>query len=656
MTTDIAPSPNAGNRRGARKVTVLISRIEQDCRQNIDQLIKDGRLAAESWDVDWANPCWDVRKVFAHTKRSHRSDRRSMNLWFTERASKPRAPGAPFEATFGEIMRSLVVLRHQAGSQSFGDQQQVIVAGQFIYRQIQGRGHDVMAMTPGDLDRACQDISATLSPATAYKLHRFVEEIAATIDRNRLCPLRLNFRYAGKRRPSSVNGFGNERLDDPDHGKYTSSKMASDDVMRALGHLYQTIPADCPSDRLLINVVVIAVCTGRRIGEILTLPIQHVKMDSDGYAYLHYYKEKRSQGCQTIVKEKLYLIPQTVDLVRAAIDEVLKLTKKARAAARRIAANDGPDTSGWPTSEYLSACDVRASIGLSSESSARAWLNQRRVPVAKTLGRTGLYRFDDVIDGMRKDLFCGPAVHVTPPAKDLPLHELLFIAFRQSFHRGKATFRYAVWPVNVRHISDFLGAHGSGAFKRYFFGEAQEDYRINTHAFRHYLNTLLTRGGMSDALQTEWFGRKNPADTKAYQHLSEAERTASVREFTAGRFTGEAMPLKPSSHAEESRVAHSVAVLDVGPGWCQHDWRSDPCPRHLEAQVDPESLIWVGTDTHSRYFELERMRSVTQSVIDLATQRLARGTPNADAWIAHLRVRLGMIVEALGKLGANAEG
>lgn len=656
MTTDITPSANTGNQRYSRKVTVLISRIEQDCRQNIDQLIKDGRLAAEAWGVDWASPCWDVRKVFAHTKRSHRSERHAMNLWFTERASKPKTPGAPFETTFGEIVRSLVVLRHQAGNQGFVDQQQVIIASQFIYHQLEGRGHDVMAMTPGDLDRACLSISATQSASTAYKLHRFVEEIAATIDRNRLCPLRLNFRYAGKKRPSSVNGLGGERLDDPDLGKYTSSKMVSEDVMRALGHLYQTIPDDCPSDRLLINVVVIAACTGRRIGEILTLPAQHVKRDSEGYAYLHYYKEKRSQGCQTIVKEKLYLIPQTVHLVESAIDEVFNLTKETRAAARRIAANDGPDTSGWPTSEYLSTCDVRTSVGLSSESSARAWLRHRGVPVEKMLGYKNLYKYDDVLDGMRKDLYEGPAVHVTPPAKDLPLHELLFIAFWQAFHSDKATLRYAVWPINVRHISDFLGARGSGAFKRYFSGEAQAGYRINTHAFRHYLNTLLTRGGMSDTLQTEWFGRKNPADTKAYQHLSEAERTAAVREFTAGRFTGEAMPLKPSSHAEENRVAQNVAVLDVGPGWCQHDWRSDPCPRHLEAQVDPASLAWVGGDAHSRRIELERMRSITQSVLDLATQQLTHGTPNADVWIDHLRIRLDMIVEALGKQGASGEG
>ncbi len=36
-----------------RKVTVLASRIEEDCRQNIQTLIRDGKKIAKEWGVDW---------------------------------------------------------------------------------------------------------------------------------------------------------------------------------------------------------------------------------------------------------------------------------------------------------------------------------------------------------------------------------------------------------------------------------------------------------------------------------------------------------------------------------------------------------------------------------------------------------------------------
>lgn len=49
-------------------------------------------------------------------------------------------------------------------------------------------------------------------------------------------------------------------------------------------------------------------------------------------------------------------------------------------------------------------------------------------------------------------------------------------------------------------------------------GFASESIQVNftSHHFRHTLNALLDEGGLSDLLQTEWFGRKCSAECKDY--------------------------------------------------------------------------------------------------------------------------------------------
>ncbi len=640
-------------RKTQRKVTVLISKIEEDCRQNIQNLIKDGRQAALTWNIEWESPTWDVQKVFAHTVRSHRSERTTMNFWFTERGERPKVPGKPFEKTFGEIVRSLLVLRHQVGNQCFVDQQQIIIASQFISQQLAGRNHDLTKLTSGDLEYACDQIATSQAKSTAYKLQRFVEEIGATIDRNRLCPRLLNFRYSKKKRPETVSGIDYVRLDDPDLAKGASAKLLPEMVLKALGHLYQSIPETETSDRLRINAAVIAACTGRRIGEILTLPKQNVSYDRNGYAYILYYKEKRSQGCQTINLDKLYLIPQTVPLIDAVIEESIKLTSECRAIAKHIEESGGANTTGLLEGQYLEARDLGSFLGITN-ASAKQWFKFRNVPPYGQERRSYVYNRSAIVAAMQNEIYHGPAVHVTPPGKNLELEDVLFIGFKNAFHARKASLKYAVWPVNVRHMGDFLGARGCGAFKRYFSGENESNFRINSHRFRHTLNTILQRGGMSDALQTEWFARKNPSDSKAYQHMTPAEKAYAAHISTAKRFNAQPSPPEAVPRGEATTFAQNMVVLDLGLGLCRHDWRNRPCGRYEEMSLAPESLVWEAPEFSTRLPELERIQHFIETMLHNALHRADIGMTEAIQWADVFRKKLSEIQLIIASLKSES--
>ena len=81
----------------------------------------------------------------------------------------------------------------------------------------------------------------------------------------------------------------------------------------------------------------------------------------------------------------------------------------------------------------------------------------------------------------------------------------------------------------LRYLDDLVSKYASSSINSNF----------TSHHFRHTLNTLLDEGGLSDLLQTEWFGRKNPRDTKAYQHTSREKRALMLQEdIKKGRVGG----------------------------------------------------------------------------------------------------------------------
>ena len=145
---------------------------------------------------------------------------------------------------------------------------------------------------------------------------------------------------------------------------------------------------------------------------------------------------------------------------------------------------------------------------------------------------------------------------------------------------------------------------------------------------------------MSDALQTEWFGRKNPSDTKAYQHMTPAERAQRSHVATASRFESEPVPPKLSTQQQAVVAAEKMAVLDVGPGYCQHDWRNRPCPRFSEIPLSPDSIIWASAEGSDRQQEVIRLRRFVALMLDNAQIQVAQGKQEASAWLDVFRNKL----------------
>ena len=137
---------------------------------------------------------------------------------------------------------------------------------------------------------------------------------------------------------------------------------------------------------------------------------------------------------------------------------------------------------------------------------------------------------------------------------------------------------------------------------------------FTTHAFRHTLNTMLDEGGLSDLLQTEWFGRSDPNDTKAYQHTSPEKKALIIREKLkngeAGGMLAEQIFNLPIEIQDAVLAARVQAVHDVGTGLCTHNFSQLPCERHLQCSAECKDYVWV-KDDKQRVNEQKRILAIT---------------------------------------------
>lgn len=139
--------------------------------------------------------------------------------------------------------------------------------------------------------------------------------------------------------------------------------------------------------------------------------------------------------------------------------------------------------------------------------------------------------------------------------------------------------------ANQDRMTGQLGgaAHTQSIFERHGYG----NLKVNTHAFRHELNTEMHRAGLSQLLIDAFSGRTSMGSV--YNHLTVEERTAAVtavhpktkQSNAALRLekirTNEPLRLSDVTDIEantQDRIIHQTHL-----GICVHRFESEPCPK-----------------------------------------------------------------------------
>jgi hypothetical protein len=306
--------------------------------------------------------------------------------------------------------------------------------------------------------------------------------------------------------------------------------------------------------------------------------------------------------------------------------------------------------------------NIPEALGLSGGiNGAKAFLAVRGVEVHGS-GAEAAVITGELVDALRAESYAKAVNIVQNTGEELHLQEALACAFGNAFHSDRATLTYCVKPISEKQLSDFIRHRGGqpAAFERYGLrGPTGDVLSVNSHAFRHWLNDLLDRGGLSDLEQAVYFGRRNPLDNRAYQTKTPAERARKAREdLKAGTVRGpvaQVIARLPVKRQDAVLAARVQAVHVVPGGLCFHQFSQTPCPNQMACTDGCGDFHWQTDDAMAKR-ELEFEKAVLEVAVETAGREVAEESWGADAWLQHNTRKLKQVNAAIADSAATLSG
>jgi len=649
------------DKRSQRKAGVVqfLTRLNKDRLANLASLIEKAKqLEMEGFDPNsWDCDVWTITGGRLLKQSGKNVNKLTLGFSYT-----PKLGVGPLVGEWADIVKALMVLRFHRDHQAVENQRNFISAVSYVAFEIAKRGLKVFQLTPEFLDLACKQISEDYSDGAAYNMHKAIGEFAAHCDANGLCNVMLDYKFSGMRRPNNTGGVGYKRLDDPETLTTEGEKLVDPKVFKILGELYKNVPSG-HKYRFYVLLFSLLAMLGRRFSEISLLPYQGVNWDAEGRAFLNYFPRKISQGDVHTPSEKLYIPTDMVDIVEPIIVELDKYCSAARNTAVEMSLANGPDLTflmGMSEDQRLYKNDLK-NFGISpTVLESTGWIRKNGFAFSEEGKMTARGKIYDVwfttISGViaycKRDFhsYMNELIHTDQFGKKYYLKDMLLVR-----HLGLSNDTYAHW------IATKCSHSMATTFLRYFpslageYASSSIEVDFTSHHFRHTLNTLLDEGGLSDLLQTEWFGRSNPKDTKAYQHTSREKRALLLRaDIKAGKVGGrlaEQIKFMPINLQDAVLAARVRAFHDVGPGGCIHDFSQTPCNRNLQCSADCNDYVWAKSD-EGRKEELKRLYAVTVIARETAERKTGDKKPKKSAdWLAHNDKKLKVLSKQMNDYG-----
>lgn len=613
------------------EVVLFTPLAEKTAQENLDSFIDlcKNKLTVFGKDLPFDGVVWDITD-FVQDRGKRTCKRIYFSSWDAANGSDPKAMPEPF------LSFAKAYVRYQHGFKPILDHGARIAPLRAICAALDEIGKSSPVDVDGHvLNRAAQLLEEKNSQERAYRLGRQLRTISEFLTEKRLVKTALGWKSHIKR-PCGTQRVGKE-FDDRRLGKLPS---ATD--LDAVAEAYRL--AKAPGDVIITSIAAIMCSTPDRIAEILTLraDCEHHDQLPDGQEVygLRYWPAK---GADPMIK---YVIPSMTDLVKDAVARIRQHTEGSRALARWYEAN--------PTRMYLSEGlehlrGQRLTLRQVSEilfgvpdllNAAKSWLDYRALRKRWTRIEDVPIPFADlekaVIDSLPRDF------PYLDKRMGLKYSEALCVVPPFTFNQQKKTCYFGLESVTHGNVNDGLGgrvAHGVGSvFTRAGISCADgTPVRINTHKFRHYLNTLAMQGGLSDLDAAKWSGRKDVRQNRAYDHVSARDKLALIRDAIGDQSKmfgplGHA-PSVPLIKRDEFANLKVMNAHTTEFGYCTHDYASTPCQKYLDC-LNCNELVCIKGD-EIREANIRRQLEETRGLLAAARNGVEEGAYGAHRWLQH---------------------
>lgn len=615
------------------EVILFRPKAELDAVGNLAGFVESCRneLTVFGADLPFDENVWDVSCSISLKGHGNKRIRIVFSSFGTINAESPSPMIEPFLGFAKAYMRYMHGLRPIVG---FGTR---LTALKVLEAALSAQGNipNPIKIDAHVLNRAAQLAGDHYSDGAAYRVGGQLEMVATFLTENRLTFVPVRWRNHLKR-PEDTVRVGKE-FDDR-----RQSKLPSQAALEALPKVFRM--ATDPVDVIVSSVAALLCASPDRISETLMLPenceVRQKNGKDGGEAYgLRWWPAK---GAKPMVK---WIVPSMVTVVQEAIGKIRLVTEPARRVAKWYERNPEEvylesHLEHLRSNEWLSMREVADIIlGVVDTIAAKAWCKGKAVMViASSKGKK--VKFADVqkaIVAMLPDGF-----PILDKETGLKYGEALLVVRVNELGLQRRTSRCMIEAITTNQINSGLGGRAKHGFDSVFsrFGFTNPDgspIKINTHQFRHYLNTLAQAGGMSQLDIAKWSGRKDIHQNAAYDHVTPDQMLQKIRDAVGdeSKMFGPLVELSKKTLIPRDEFARLVVptahTTDLG--FCIHDYTMSPCQLHRDC-IHCSDLVCVKGDEEKEGRLLQQLGEA-RDMLQRAEKATQDGYYGSDRWLEH---------------------
>ena len=498
---------------------------------------------------------------------------------------------------------------------------------------------DPNTITNDVLDQAILIIKTNYSQARGYRIGATLQNIGKFLADRRLTKVAPDWKNPIKR-PSDASRIGKEADDK------RNQKMPSAAGLEALPEIFNK--ATSPYEKLVSSLIALLICAPNRINEVFLLPYdcEVVQKDTEGIEQygLRWFPAK---GASPMIK---WIIPSMADIAKEAINKIKIVTAQARNIAKWYEKNPnklylpkelehlrGTELGTTEVAYIIYGKNITNQNLKQRKQLAIAWMKNYSVSFKKD-GHNLLIQFAD-LEKKVLELLPERFPYLNKEI-DLKFSEALVLQRTNEYHRNKGTLIPTVSAVRMEIIADALKNRGnmSSLFSRFGYTELDGNpIKMTSHQFRHYLNTLAQKGGLSQLDIAKWSGRIDIHQNTAYDHISANEMLEMVRDAIGDENVMQG-PLANIDDIKKKVVISrdEFAMLKVRTahvtetGVCIHDFTMTPCDHHRNCMGCTEHFCMKGDK--ERNDRIRKMKKDTEGFLGQAQNGQKEGDFGANRW------------------------
>ena len=483
---------------------------------------------------------------------------------------------------------------------------------------------------------AAELIESRWSRDVAYRAGQQLESLGNFLNSEKLVPDYIDWTNSLSRPPSPEVQVG------PEADAIRAQKLPSLAVRKALAEIFASNPTRT-RDVLTSSTIALLHCYPSHISEIIRLledcEVPEQKLDGTmGYGHRMHPAKGGDPGIKWIPDPMAPVAQEAIRRLRRLTEEARRIARWYENEKTRNLFYRHADCPRVPEDQKLTIEEAMRAIGTPS-----------KTDLTRLLGTSANYAHTlaSINEWVLRNL--PPGFPWLDEERKIKYSEALYCLQARSTRLDSTPSPILLMKVSQTMITNDIAWReydGNGAvtvtiFERFRKNDVNgERLRVTSKAFRHLLNTMAQRGGLSQEEIAMWSDRVHTTQNRVYDHVSEEEVHARVRELNPSLqlppvldSLEQRMAKNPPIKLEEFLARPGQAAHCSAFGYCLHDYAIAPCQRFRDCLNCSEHICVKGDPRHGR---LRMMKQKNAELLNAAKIEDGDGAFGADRWVEHL--------------------